>query len=83
MREEDSGRQLEIEGYSRVETRRSDAAGDKAGGGILVFTKEAKGVKYREKVFKIKEESSNKNNQIVKLLKKKRDKNYSCNLIHL
>ena len=58
LREEDSGRVLGIEGYNRVEARRSDAAGDKAGGGIMVFTKEAKGVKYREKVFTIKEKAN-------------------------
>ena len=58
LREEDEGREPSIQGYNKVETRRSDVAGDKGGGGILVFTKEAKNVKYRERIFKIKDQAN-------------------------
>ena len=60
LRMED-GREPEMEGYSSVEVRRSDLAGDKKGGGILVFVKQTENVKYEEKKFRIRRQG----NQLV------------------
>ena len=39
---------VDIEGYDTLECRRSDAAGDKAGGGILLYTKNTNGLAFKE-----------------------------------
>ena len=53
LRQEDGTTDVEIEGYDAVDVRRSDLAGDKAGGGILVFTRQEGGVKYKQRTFKV------------------------------
>ena len=53
LRQEDGSRNVEIPEYDVVDVRRSDLAGDKEGGGILVYSKQAGNVKYRERTFKI------------------------------
>ena len=52
-REEDT-KSVKIPGYKTFESRRSDLAGDKEGGGIMVLAKETDGIKIEEKRFKIK-----------------------------
>ena len=47
-REEDIGLKAAIDGYSLTETRRSDAAGDRGGGGIAVYTRQVDGLIYHE-----------------------------------
>ena len=59
LRMED-GRTPEMEGYMSVEVRRSDLAGDKDGGGILVFVKQSEKVKYAEKKFRIRRPENRK-----------------------
>ena len=54
LRQEDGSREVEIPEYDVVDVRRSDLAGDKEGGGILIYTRQAGNVKYREKTFRIK-----------------------------
>ena len=39
---------VDIEGYDTLECRRSDGAGDKAGGGILLYTKNTNGLAFKE-----------------------------------
>ena len=51
---EEQGDVCEIPGYSTVDIRRSDLAGDKKGGGILVFTREIDGLIFKHKKFTIK-----------------------------
>ena len=47
-REEDVGLKASIDGYSLIEVRRSDAAGDRGGGGIAVYTRQVDGLVYHE-----------------------------------
>ena len=47
-REEDVGFKASIDGYSLTEVRRSDAAGDRGGGGIAVYTRQVDGLVYHE-----------------------------------
>ena len=47
-REEDVGIKASIDGYSLTEVRRSDAAGDRGGGGIAVYTRQVDGLVYHE-----------------------------------
>ena len=54
LREEQGDDMCEIPGYSTVDIRRSDLAGDKKGGGILVFTREVDGLNFKHKKFTIK-----------------------------
>ena len=45
---EETGHDISIEGYNVFETRRSDLAGDKNGGGIAVYTRIADGLVFNE-----------------------------------
>ena len=58
LRQEDGVREVEMSGYDVVDIRRSDLAGDKEGGGILVYSRQGGGIKYREKVFKIRKKEN-------------------------
>ena len=58
LRQEDGVREVEMPGYDVVDIRRSDLAGDKEGGGILVYSRQGGGIKYREKVFKIRKKEN-------------------------
>ena len=39
---------LEVEGYSRFEVRRSDLAGDTGGGGIMIYARHQEGLQFKE-----------------------------------
>ena len=52
-REEDT-KSVKIPGYKTFESRRSDLAGDREGGGIIILAKKTDGLKIEEKSFKIK-----------------------------
>ena len=47
-RHEEIGSDISINGYNVKEIRRSDAAGDKGGGGMAYYTKQSDGVLFRE-----------------------------------
>ena len=65
LRREDGVREVEIPDYAVVDVRRSDLAGDKEGGGILVYCKQGGSVKYKERVFKVKKENNYVQNERV------------------
>ena len=46
-REEEVGSDIDIHGYDQTEVKRSDAAGDKQGGGIVYYTKKTRGVLFK------------------------------------
>ena len=58
LRQVDGVREVEMPGYDVVDIRRSDLAGDKEGGGILVYSRQEGGVRYRERVFKIRKKEN-------------------------
>ena len=45
---EDDDTDIAIDGYDVLERKRSDAAGDKAGGGLAMFTRRGEGLVYKE-----------------------------------
>ena len=53
MRLEQEDDMVQIPNYRVVDIRRSDLAGDKNGGGILVYTRESEGLKFKHKKFSI------------------------------
>ena len=54
MRQEQEDDIVQIPNYRVVDIRRSDLAGDKSGGGILVYTRESEGLNFKHKRFNIK-----------------------------
>ena len=46
-RQEDIGSDITVDGYDHTEIRRSDAAGDKAGGGIAYYTRSSGGILFK------------------------------------
>ena len=46
--EEESGINIDVEGYEKFEFNRSDMAGDKAGGGIALYTSKSNGLIFHE-----------------------------------
>ena len=47
-RQEEFGSDITIQGYDVTEVRRSDAADDKGGGGLALYTKQSDGLLFRE-----------------------------------
>ena len=47
-RKEELGQDISLDGYEVTERRRSDGAGDKAGGGIAMYTKKTPGLTFKE-----------------------------------
>ena len=84
LRQEDGGRDVEIPDYDVVDVRRSDLAGDKEGGGILVYSKQSGGVKYREKKFKIrKRENKHVQNERVWMVAKSGKSKWACGFVYI
>ena len=84
LRQEDGGRDVEIPDYDVVDVRRLDLAGDKEGGGILVYSKQSVRVKYREKKFKIrKRENKHVQNERVWMVAKSGKSKCACGFVYI
>ena len=53
LRQEDS-KEMELEGYRKFETRRSDLAEDRAGGGVMVLARTNSDIRFEERKFRLK-----------------------------
>ena len=84
LRQEDGGREVEIPDYDVVDVRRSDLAGDKEGGGILVYARQTGGVRYREKKFKIRKKGNKHvQNERVWMVTKSGNSKWACGFVYI
>ena len=84
LRQEDGDRDVEIEDYDVVDVRRSDLAGDKEGGGILVYARQKGDVRYRERKFKIrKKENRHVQNERVWMVTKAGNSKWACGFVYI